>query len=100
MVEWKQATLSGKPLGSRAEPGFNFKGGKQDDITVTVAQFFIAETDPKKKDPMRKLAAEDKHFKAAKTVYKEPISADKLMSKAGEAAAKILGEQPPAVDGT
>ena len=92
--------MSGKPLGSYAEPGFNFKGGKQDDITVTVAQFFIAETDPKKKDPMRKLAAEDKHFKDSKTVYKEPISKDKIMQSSLDAAAKILGEQPPALDGT
>lgn len=45
---------------------------------------------------MRKLAAEDKHFKDSKTVYKQPISADKLMKQSLDAAAKILGEQPPA----
>ena len=68
---WKEAFENGEDLPNPPPPGYSFIGGKQDDITVTVAQVFI--TDPQKRkedDPLRKLAQDDPYFKDQKTVYR------------------------------
>lgn len=36
-TQWKKAFENGEPMGTKPPPGYNFLGGKQDDITVTVA---------------------------------------------------------------
>ena len=49
-----------------ASPGFNYIGGKADDITVTVAQVFL---DKGPDDPRRSLAANDLYMPHSKTLY-------------------------------
>ena len=43
--------------------GYNFVGGKEDDVTVTVAQIFQNDSKPGEVDAMRSLAKDDKYFK-------------------------------------
>lgn len=41
-VNWKQAFIQGLPMGTEPPAEYDFKGGKVDDVTVTVAQIFKA----------------------------------------------------------
>ena len=70
MTEWKKASDEGKPMGTKPPPGFNFLGGKEDDITVTVAQVFA---DNAKNEQMKDHAKKDKYFEGSKFIYKEKI---------------------------
>ena len=57
-------------MGTQPPPGYNFLGGKEDDITVTVAQVFA---DKPKNEQMKDHAKKDKFFEGSKYIYKEKI---------------------------
>lgn len=88
MTQWETTVKTGQKSGVPPPDPPVFMGGKQDDITVTVAQFFIAEEDPKKKDTMRSLASDDTHFKDSKTVYKKPFNAEAILKEKKKADAQ------------
>ena len=54
--------------------GYTFVGGKEDDVTVTVAQIFAIDEKAGANDPMRSLAKDDVYFKESKTVYKKKLT--------------------------
>ena len=75
-------------MGTKPPPGYDFLGGKQDDITVTVAQIF---KDKGENDPNRKIAEKDTHFKEQKHVYTEaPQHAEPEKPKTVDAVRKQL----------
>ncbi len=88
MTQWENTVNTGQKSGVPPPDPPVFMGGKQDDITVTVAQFFIAEEDPKKKDTMRSLASDDTYFKDSKTVYKKPFNAEAILKEKKKADAQ------------
>ena len=61
MAEFKHYEDSGIPVLYPAEEGYDFIGGKHDDITITLAQVF---SDNGPDDPHRQLAANDTFFTA------------------------------------
>ena len=74
MKEFKYYHDNGIPLANPPPEGFNFIGGKSDDITVTLAQVF-ADAGPD--DPRRSLAAEDPFFKEEKFLYTRYVPSNK-----------------------
>jgi len=69
MREYKWYTENNIPLMNPPPKDFKFIGGKQDDITMTVAQVFKGGPD----DTRRQLAANDKYFTEAKKLYDGPV---------------------------
>ena len=65
--EWRKAIEAGDPFASSRWPSWMGPpiGGKHDDITVTVAQFFVE----KEGEPRKGSAAADPHFKESKKLY-------------------------------
>ena len=72
--QWQQAYEQGQEMSQYPPAGYNFLGGKEDDVTVTVAQIFAVDEKLGANDPMRSLAKNDTYFKEQKTVYKEKIT--------------------------
>ena len=66
--------MQGMRMSQYPPAGYNFMGGKEDDVTVTVAQIFAADDRLGANDPMRSLAKSDTYLKEQKTVYKEKIT--------------------------
>ena len=66
MKDWKYHADNGIPLVNYPPKGYNFLGGKADDITVVVGQVF---TDAGPDDPRRYLAEQDTYFSENKFVY-------------------------------
>ena len=66
MKEFKKFKDVGIPVMQPPPDDFSFIGGKQDDITVTLAQVF---KDRGQDDPRRNLMAEDTYFSFQKTIY-------------------------------
>ena len=62
------------PVINKPPAGFKFLGGKEDDITVTVAQVF---KDVGADDPRRQLSANDKYFPDQKTLYTKAVPSNK-----------------------
>ena len=69
--EWRKAIAEKDPFATMRYPGFLGppSGGKHDDITVTVAQFFVE----KEGEARKGTAAADPHFKTSKKVYTGPV---------------------------
>ena len=69
--EWRKAIKEGDPFAASRYPGWIGppRGGKHDDITVTVAQIFVE----KEGEPRKGTAAADPHFKESKKVYTGPV---------------------------
>ena len=72
--QWEQAYMQGESMSQYPPAGYDFMGGKEDDVTVTVAQIFAVDDKLGAKDPMRSLAKSDPYLKEQKTVYKEKIT--------------------------
>lgn len=72
--QWKLAVDQGLDMPQYPPLGYNFVGGKEDDVTVTVAQIFAIDNSLGLSDPMRSLAKDDVYFKEQKTVYKKKIT--------------------------
>ena len=66
MKEFKHYADVGIPLMNPAPEGFNYVGGKADDITVTLAQVFL---DKGSEDSRRNLSENDYYYPFKKTVY-------------------------------
>ena len=74
MAEFKHYKDVGIPVMNPAPEGHPFLGGKQDDVTITLAQVF---TDKGPDDPHRQLSANDTYFPKQKTLYTGGVYSNK-----------------------
>ena len=77
MKEFKYYIDNGIFVVNKPPPDYPFLGGKQDDITVTVAQVF---KDQGPDDPRRTLAESDQYFTHARVKYDSDVPVNKYDS--------------------
>ena len=74
MREYEWFTMEEIEVINPAPEGYDFLGGKEDDITVTVAQVF---KDVGPDDPRRQLSANDTYYPDQKTLYTRRVPSNK-----------------------
>lgn len=92
LVEQEAALKRGERVGDYPAV---FIGGKEDDVTVTIAQIFFKTKHPNADDPVKSLVANDKHFTIQKTVYTSLLTPKTELEKQAHARALEALTRPP-----